>query len=114
MGARAISIHLSCVSGIAAYVAKIMERARRLAGGLIVFPALKMSDGPPAEWLAIAIDRRLSSDRFATGSGPTGSSAEAEALAKLGATPNTIRAALASSEERRSSGADDGPDSRRR
>jgi hypothetical protein len=76
-----------------------MRKARRIAGGVVVFPALQLSEGPSPEWIAIALDRRLLEERFAVGRGPTAHAAEFEALAKLGASPNTMRAALASTDE---------------
>jgi hypothetical protein len=54
-----------------------------------------MEMGPPEHWVAIAVDRRLETIRSALGHGATGPEAEMNALAHIGATPQTMRAVLA-------------------
>ncbi len=71
-----------------------MARARKTPGGLSVFPAIRVSEGPPEVWAAIAVDRRLKRVQVAMGQATSAHAAEMEALAKLGATPDTVRAAL--------------------
>lgn len=72
-----------------------MLSRRHRVSGLTVFKAVKLSDGPPESWVAIGLDSRLTAVTTSLGRGPTAHDAEIDALAQLGASPNSIRAVIA-------------------